>query len=320
MPAHIQGGWRWCSKCQGLALAAPTLGPCPAGGTHSTSGSSNYAVVRGFSGGGRQTGWRWCNKCQGLWLPTTLSAGRCPAGGGHSSSGSGSYSLVKDNPAVPGQTGWRWCSKCQGLWQSGNATPGACPAGGGHTQGSSGNYTMAQLPQNVRLHVKVLTAPTSFSIDQMLDAMRQVYNPVGIGVDCASVETLNLPALNDCDVGQCIKGSVTAEQTQLFSNRNNVGTNELVVYFVRSTVPAYNGCAAHPTGRPGAIVVSTASQWTLAHEIGHVLGLSHCDTTTNRLFDRLMTGGGTSNITNPPADVIQAEVGTMKNSALTLNV
>jgi hypothetical protein len=49
-------------------------------------------------------------------------------------------------------------------------------------------------------------------------------------------------------------GSVTLEQTQLFANRNNVGPNQVVVYFVRSTVPPFNGCAAHPDGTPGAVV------------------------------------------------------------------
>ena len=78
----------------------------------------------------------------------------------------------------------------------------------------------------------------------------------------------------------------------LFNNRNNVGANEIAVYFVRSTVPPFNGCAAHPPGKPSAAVVQTGTQWTFAHEVGHVLGLSHVNNN-----DRLMTGNGTSNIT-----------------------
>ena len=107
-------------------------------------------------------------------------------------------------------------------------------------------------------------------------------------------------------------GSTTAEQNQLFGNRNNAGANDICVYFLRSTVPPLNGCAAHPAGRPSAVITSVASRWTMAHECGHVLGLRHV--TDN---NRLMTGGGTWNITNPPPDLIQSEVDTMIASPLT---
>lgn len=170
------------------------------------------------------------------------------------------------------------------------------------------------LTPTVRIHSKVLTEP-NIPIDTMIDRMREVYESVGIHVQEASRETLNLPTLNDCDVGACVSGVTTTEQNQLFSNRNNVGENEITVYFVRSTVPPYNGCAAHPDGRPGAVVASGATQWTLAHEVGHVLGLNHVDNN-----NRLMTGNGTSNITNPPPDLIASEVETMKDSDLTINL
>lgn len=105
--------------------------------------------------------------------------------------------------------------------------------------------------QLVRLHCKILTNPT-ISIDQMLVAMYRVYEAVGVRVHRVSTETLNLPALNDVDVGNCPLGNATtAEQTQLFGNRNSAGPNDVVVYFVRSTVPPSNGCATHPAGQPG---------------------------------------------------------------------
>ena len=105
------------------------------------------------------------------------------------------------------------------------------------------------------------------------------------------------------------------EQTQLMANRNGVQTNDVVAYFVRSTNPAFNGCAAHPANRPSAVVASIASEWTLGHEVGHVLGLAHVTPT-----DRLMMGGGTNNITNPPPDLIASEVQTMNNSPFTQNL
>ncbi len=142
--------------------------------------------------------------------------------------------------------------------------------------------------------------------------MRQVYRSAGIEVDVASTENLNLPALNDLDVGTCTRGNTTAEQNALFANRNSVGANDIPVYFVRSTVPPFNGCAAHADGIPACVVASGASTWTLAHEVGHVLDLNHVNNN-----DRLMTGNGTANITNPPPDLASNEINTMDDSPLT---
>jgi uncharacterized protein with LGFP repeats len=166
--------------------------------------------------------------------------------------------------------------------------------------------------ETVRLHVKCLTAPTRFSINQMIANMRLTYATAQVGVKYVSFEVLSLPALNDVDVGGCTMGAVTAEQIALFGNRNNAAGNDVVVYFVRSTQPPYNGCAAYPPGRPGAVVASGASAWTLAHEVGHVLGLPHVNDN-----NRLMTGNGTDNITNPPPDLIASESATMLASGWT---
>jgi hypothetical protein len=182
----------------------------------------------------------------------------------------------------------------------------------------------------VRIHLKTLTAPT-IPVATMLLRMRQVYSTADIGVQVLTRESLagipNFSALNDINVGQCQIGSPTAAQTQLFQNRNNVGQSEIVIYFVRSTVPAFNGCAVSPAGEPGAVVASISSRWTVAHETGHVLGLSHvsgestncpsptpnCCNTPN--FTRLMTGCGTSNIPGIPI-VVQSEIDTMRSSGL----
>ncbi len=170
------------------------------------------------------------------------------------------------------------------------------------------------LVPTVRLHTKVLTVP-NVAINTVIQRMREVYAACGIAVQHVSTETLNLPALNDVDVGQCLLGQTTAEQNQLFANRNSVGANDVVVYFVRSTVPPFNGCAAHPAGRPGAVVAQGATQWTFGHEVGHVLGLFHVNDN-----NRLMTGNGTANITNPPPDLIASECSTMHTSPLTPNI
>jgi hypothetical protein len=62
----------------------------------------------------------------------------------------------------------------------------------------------------VRLHVKILTNPNT-SIDNMIIPMQHVYESVGIRVHWASTENLNLPTLNDLDVGSCTMDSITEE-------------------------------------------------------------------------------------------------------------
>lgn len=168
------------------------------------------------------------------------------------------------------------------------------------------------MAQTVNVHLKILVDPTRFTLAEMKQGMQQVYQANGVIVNFASTERLNMPGFEDIEVGQCVAGSVTQEQQQLFTNRAGANANDVCVYFVRSTVPAYNGCAAHPAGLPSAVVVHNASQWTLGHEVGHVLGLRHVNDN-----DRLMTGNGTFNITNPPPDLVASEVSTMENSPFT---
>jgi hypothetical protein len=184
--------------------------------------------------------------------------------------------------------------------------------------------------QGVRLHVKILDAPT-IPVDDMLWNMRELFGPLGIAVELGTTENLNLPTLTDLDVGTC-DGAVTTEQTLLFANRNNATANDLVVYFCRSvsnmsTGDSFNGCASFPIGSPGVVVASYASAWTLAHEIGHALGLPHVDdppppdpAAPAAQLDSLMTGRGTANITNPPPDITGSERSTMLASALMLNL
>jgi predicted Zn-dependent protease len=194
------------------------------------------------------------------------------------------------------------------------------------------------------LHLKILTTP-DLAIDTMLNRMREIYRSAGIRVQVVSRENLSAATLgaaafnnlNDLDVAQC-KDSTSDEQNALFANQNSVPggqrASEIVVYFVRSVTKtaggSLNGCATFPAGQPGAAIAKIASRWTLAHEVGHVLGLQHisgehtgCPETNPQCcstpdFTRLMTGCSTSNIVGTPT-VDSAEMNTMTSSSVTLS-
>ncbi len=310
-----QRDWRWCSKCQGLFLGPnEPQSACPRGGAHTGSESDNYSLVHGAvpTPPNHQADWRWCNKCQGLWFGPNAAQSTCPKGGRHVQTGSGNYALAHEIGA--GQENWRWCSKCQGLWFGPNQGESECLAGDEHTLSGSGNYRIPSVSSRIRVHVKILTPP-DIAVETLFQNTREVFAAQSVDVEWASTETLNLPALNIVDAGECNMGVTTAEQDELFENRNSADETDIVVYFVQATNPPYNGCAAHPARIPGAVAVRTASAWTFAHEIGHVLGLRHVDDN-----DRLMTRNGTANITNPPPDLVDSEGATMQASALTVDV
>jgi hypothetical protein len=193
-------------------------------------------------------------------------------------------------------------------------------------------------PRCHRIHIKVLTKP-SVEIETMLNRMREVYRTAGIRVELSSWENLTADvlgeaafnALNDLDVGECKSDAISDEQNQIFQNQNNVPdgqrAGDIVVYFVRSVTKTsggiLNGCASHPVGQPGAAISQVASQWTLAHEVGHVLGLDHIpgekDENGNCVTPdatRLMTGCSTDNIVGTPT-LDQGEIGIMVNNPAT---
>jgi hypothetical protein len=314
-PWGTQRNWRWCNKCQGLWFGPNAArSNCPQGGQHSSAGSGNYSLFHNATPTptNHQPEWRWCSKCQGLWFGPNAAQSNCPQGGRHRRTASGNYSLAHQIGA--GQPEWRWCNKCQGLWFGPNAAQSNCPQGGQHSSAGSGNYRLPIVTSRVRVHTKVLTAP-AVPLTTLFQNMREVYASANIDVEWATEEALNFPALNVVDVGPCVRGQTTSEQNQLFTNRNFAGANDIVVYFVLATDPPLNGCAAHPSGTPGAVVVRPATQWTFAHEIGHVLDLIHVNNN-----DLLMTGNGTANITNPPPDLVASEGATMQASVFTVDV
>jgi hypothetical protein len=164
----------------------------------------------------------------------------------------------------------------------------------------------------VRIHTKVLAEPETIRIEAMLANAQALLRLHGIELVEASRETFTgtehmITRFSTMAVDDKVP---TDDQSALFGFRGEAEPDELVVYFVRTLVPAMNGCATHPPDQPGAIVASSlANEWTLAHQIGHVLGLPHVDG-----VDRLMTGRRTDTIEADIPEVTPGEVAAILES------
>jgi hypothetical protein len=169
--------------------------------------------------------------------------------------------------------------------------------------------------RHLKLHLRILVEPSDMGpadveIDDMVSSMRDVYRKAKILVEEASREQLAIPYFKYVEAGAC-GSELTEDQRTLFTeHRGAAGSDEVVVYFIIDTNPSYNGCAVHPDGMPGAIVTKHATRWTLAHEVGHVMGLCHVNDN-----ERLMARS-TANLTKNPPDLAPSEIETMVESAL----
>jgi hypothetical protein len=149
--------------------------------------------------------------------------------------------------------------------------------------------------------------------------MNVVYAPHDIMIRELSREPLILPEADSLEVG-ITDADLTAEQTILFSHRNGMGDKDICVYFVSEIkvvvgtfVQPINGSSAHPAGQPAAVVAKDAPKWTLAHEVGHVLGLTH----EGSDMQRLMYETGDMSFPNPVPYLVWKELELIhRNSAL----
>ena len=177
-PLVEQHGWRWCSRCQGLAFAdgASSSGSCPVGGSHEHSTSGHYSLFYNAPGAVGQNNWRWCRKCQGLAFGGE-ALGSCPAGGTHDHTGSGNYTLIHNVDNAPGQSHWRHCHKCRGLAFG----DGRCPAGGTHDFTRSGDYTLAHDPHvrpTQQLYNSALDSRVGSLLVRFTGELRQIDLPI----------------------------------------------------------------------------------------------------------------------------------------------
>jgi hypothetical protein len=181
-----------------------------------------------------------------------------------------------------------------------------------------------QNDQNVHLHIRIAFSPNP-TINRMIYAMRKVYQKYGLGVVVRSLKKVTLsPDFEDVDVGNCLDfvlfGS-TQEQNELYAQFNDgVASNHILVMFVRTLDPPNKGCSTHPPNIQAAVIAQNSGVMTLAHEVGHLLGLLHVDefpesTQAGCESDNLMTGCGTN---EGSVNLKSSQVKKMKDSNLSI--
>lgn len=203
----------------------------------------------------------------------------------------------------------------------------------------------------VKIHVKIVSPP-KLQFELMFLNTVLVYLKQDIEIQLVSNEFLqpqlfldNLFKLNlspadllKANVGTCTSTilpnstSATEDQNRLFKYRKDpktkkvIGSDEIVIYFVSNIVGTSPeglkivGCATYPKDMPGAVIDQNANKYTLAHEIGHVLGLFHEEDRSNIMFETVQDPGIELKLTTDQANIIISGVTMFNRPAIFKNV
>lgn len=169
----------------------------------------------------------------------------------------------------------------------------------------------------VRLHFRSLSL-TDVPFETSFRNAERVYAQYGIRIEFGSGMSMlltpgqarRLQVVN----GSCEWSITSGEYSEVQRLGGNLPSTEILVCYInRFESDTALGCGGHAPNRPACIVAASGSQWTTAHEVGHVLLGSgfrpvHETSTTNLMFS------STPGITGNPPTLTDAQVAQMKRS------
>lgn len=177
----------------------------------------------------------------------------------------------------------------------------------------------------VNLHMRSISMPVVSEMVALWNATR-VYGQHGICIQMASGQSLLLSAADQLTLdvidGECQWNQESAEQRRLFGLGGRADSGILVYYVNRiqqTDGSSLNGCAGHIPSRPAVVVAASGSQWTLAHEVGHVLlrptfSPVHATSPANVMY------APTTSITANPPSFDAAQLTAIRNSPYCIGV
>jgi hypothetical protein len=179
--------------------------------------------------------------------------------------------------------------------------------------------------RRMNLWVWHLRPPTIFS-DLMIQDAQRLFATFGLRLDVVNDAVLEGHDAS-VDVGYGIPFLLAPDHARLLATRGESPPGDVALYYAQDVVwnlpwnpnDVLAGYGTHSIGQPGVVVdQDESSRWTVAHEIGHVMGLAHplledC----NSPIIRLMTGCGTWRLGDNVPTLDPAEIRAFMDSTLT---
>jgi hypothetical protein len=141
------------------------------------------------------------------------------------------------------------------------------------------------IAKRVKVHTKVVAPPKHASLDSMLHNAVTLYATYGVEVLEVSREDVTEEPEADlaqfstlyCGFGDQPSSEMVDLHALARSADRGFGVTpddtDVVITLVGDLVPAALGTPKSSQAKPGIVISSGATEWTLAHELGHVLGL-----------------------------------------------
>jgi hypothetical protein len=148
-------------------------------------------------------------------------------------------------------------------------------------------YYLQSLPlaTRLRLHAVLLAPPQRADFEEMLQNARTLYALAGLELVEASRQEAERDALDGPPAVFVGNGGPPAPGSELLALHDDLRRQaaergsrfeptDVLVVVAPELVPASRGLPAHPAGAPGLVLsASLAGPWSLAHQLGHLLGL-----------------------------------------------